>query len=232
MIPRWVARILIALLLVSAGIGTAILTRGHWRSWFDKLEKAPPTTNAHTHPHGPEERVQPSEQAIANLGIEPEELKLQNYWHTNQGPGVVVARPGLSLRGPPAPLGQKSLSPLGGAALAYEVQQLKVELGQQIQAGQLMAYLANHHTLTIEGRAFAREITLLEQAARAGSQVEVEVLGDDSGVWLKEKQPLRVRFVSNMLDSSKRTLVFHVPLANVEDPVERDGRSYLLWRYR
>src|SRR5262249_35285923 len=40
---------------------------------------------------------------------------------------------------------------------AYEIQELKVELGQQVQAGQTLALLANHQSLFIEGHAYKRE---------------------------------------------------------------------------
>ena len=41
-----------------------------------------------------------------------------------------------------------------GAAPAYEVQELKVHLGEQVQAGQVLCLLANHRLLYVEGRAF------------------------------------------------------------------------------
>jgi hypothetical protein len=41
----------------------------------------------------------------------------------------------------------------------YEVQELKVDLGTQVQAGQLLGVLSNHATLYIAGHAFKREAT-------------------------------------------------------------------------
>lgn len=56
-----------------------------------------------------------------------------------------------------------------------EVQEVKIEVGQQVQAGQTLALLADHALLAIEGRAFRDELPLLESSARAGWPVEVEL---------------------------------------------------------
>jgi biotin carboxyl carrier protein len=55
-----------------------------------------------------------------------------------------------------------------GAEPSFEVQELKVELGQQVQAGQTLCLLSNHQSLYIEGRAFRQETPLLEKAAKEG----------------------------------------------------------------
>src|SRR5439155_27003771 len=39
----------------------------------------------------------------------------------------------------------------------FEVQELKVSLGDHVQAGQMLAYLADHRNLYIEGRALRQE---------------------------------------------------------------------------
>jgi multidrug efflux pump subunit AcrA (membrane-fusion protein) len=127
---------------------------------------------------------------------------------------------------------QKPLASRTDLSLAYEVQELKVELGQQVQPGQLLAYLANHHSLLIEGRAFAKEAALIEEAARMDASVEVEFLGDDPSRWANDRQSLKLSYISNMYEPGKKLLVFHLPLVNKEEPIERRGRQYLLWRYR
>ena len=45
-------------------------------------------------------------------------------------------------------------------AAIFEVQELKVELGQQVQAGQVLCSIANHQILAVEGRAFRDETPL------------------------------------------------------------------------
>src|SRR5205814_5556 len=54
------------------------------------------------------------------------------------------------------------------APASFEVQELKVELGQQVPAGQTICLLANHQTLSVEGRAFRDETQLVERAVREG----------------------------------------------------------------
>ena len=43
--------------------------------------------------------------------------------------------------------------------------ELRVHLGEQVQAGQVLTVLANHQALDIEGRGFKQEAALLERAA-------------------------------------------------------------------
>ena len=59
-------------------------------------------------------------------------------------------------------------------SIAYEVQELAVELGQQVQAGQLLANLSNHQSLYVVGHAFKREAAYLEQAAQENLPIEIE----------------------------------------------------------
>src|SRR5207249_943486 len=58
-------------------------------------------------------------------------------------------------------VGRSTTSVLAGAEEvappSFEVQELKVELGQQVQAGQTLGLLSNHQSLYIEGRAFRQE---------------------------------------------------------------------------
>ena len=71
---------------------------------------------------------------------------------------------------------------------AYEVQELNAELGQQVQAGQLLSTLANHGSLYIEGHAFKREAPFLETAAQKGWSITVEFAEDDPRHWPKLRQ--------------------------------------------
>ncbi len=64
---------------------------------------------------------------------------------------------------------------------AYEVQELSVELGQQVQAGQLLAELSNHQSLYVIGHAFKREAPFLEQAAQERRPIDIEFAEDVEG---------------------------------------------------
>ncbi len=63
--------------------------------------------------------------------------------------------------------------------LAYEVEKLNVDLGQQVQAGQLLSTLANHQLLYIEGHAFKREASNLAKAAENKWPIQCTFAEDD-----------------------------------------------------
>ncbi len=118
-----------------------------------------------------------------------------------------------------------------GGAAGFEVQAVKAELGQQVQAGQLLADLADHQALLIEGRAFRHEVPLVEAAAREGWAVTVAFGGEDGG-WPAAGQAFVVRSIGNAVDPESRTIPFYLPLGNQSRPYDRDGKTYLAWRYR
>jgi multidrug efflux pump subunit AcrA (membrane-fusion protein) len=114
----------------------------------------------------------------------------------------------------------------------FEVQELKVQLGEQVQAGQLLAVLSNHSLLYIEGRGFKKEARLLEQAAEREWPVEAEFPEEEASSWPSQGQPLHIRHLANAVDPVSRTFAFYVPLANQFRTYEKDGRTFLLWRFR
>ena len=116
--------------------------------------------------------------------------------------------------------------------LAYEVQELKVELGQQVQAGQLLAMLSNHHALYLEGHAFKQEAPFLEKAAQNGWPINVEFAEDDSRHWPPLDQSFQIRHLANTIDTVSRTFDFFVPLTNQSRGYEKDGKTFLVWRFR
>jgi multidrug efflux pump subunit AcrA (membrane-fusion protein) len=114
----------------------------------------------------------------------------------------------------------------------YEVQELKVELGQQVQAGELLAELANHHALYIEGYAFKREAPFLETAAQKGWTIDVEFAEDDARRWPALDQKFPIRHLANTVDPVDRTFSFFMELTNQAEDFEKDGRTYVVWRFR
>ena len=114
----------------------------------------------------------------------------------------------------------------------YEVQELSVELGQQVQAGQLLAILANHRQLYIEGQAFKKEATLLAQAAQSGTEVNVEFTEDDLEKWPAPVGPLAIRHLANSIDPVSRTFSFFVPLENQSQTYTQEGETFVVWRFR
>jgi biotin carboxyl carrier protein len=116
--------------------------------------------------------------------------------------------------------------------LAYEVQDLKVDLGQQVQAGQLLSMLANHHSLYLEGHAFKQEAPFLEQAATNAWPIQVEFAEDDSASWPALDQSFQIRHLANSIDTTTRTFDFFIPLTNQSRGYKKDGQTFVVWRFR
>jgi multidrug efflux pump subunit AcrA (membrane-fusion protein) len=114
----------------------------------------------------------------------------------------------------------------------FEVQELKVELGQQVQAGQTLCLLANHQMLAVEGRAFRDETPLLERSVKEGWPVEVDFQEDAAAGWPPLNQKFRIRYMANTIDPVNRTFAFLMPLENESRVVNEDGRTQMLWRFR
>jgi multidrug efflux pump subunit AcrA (membrane-fusion protein) len=142
---------------------------------------------------------------------------------------IAVAVPVLPK--PPTPAtGGMSQSP--DPPPAFEVQELKVDPGQQVQAGQPLCTLANHQQLAVEGRAFRDETPLLEKSVREKWPVEVDFQEDAAAGWGGVSQTFRIRHLANTIDPVNRTFAFLMPLENQSRVVEDDGRSQTLWRFR
>ena len=130
-----------------------------------------------------------------------------------------------------APAHSLAASAAVGGPPTYEVQELKVELGQQVQAGQTLCLIADHQRLAVEGRAFRDETPLLERSVRQGWPVEVD-FQEDTADWPAVEQVFHIRHLSNSIDPATRTFAFRVPLENQSRAVEQDGRTQTLWRFR
>jgi hypothetical protein len=115
---------------------------------------------------------------------------------------------------------------------SYEVQELQVQLGQQVEAGELLCYLANHIALFIEGHAFKQEASHLARAAQEGWFVRVEFAEDDSSFWPPFEQNLQIQHLSNAIDSATRTFDFFISLTNQSKSYQRDGETFVVWRFR
>jgi biotin carboxyl carrier protein len=116
--------------------------------------------------------------------------------------------------------------------LAFEVQELNVELGQQVQAGQLLSTLANHQSLMIEGHAFKREASYLAKAARNRWPIQCSFAEDDQSDWPPFDQTLEIRHLANTVDSKTRTFGFFIFLRNQSSVFEKDNRTFVVWRFR
>lgn len=116
--------------------------------------------------------------------------------------------------------------------LVYELQELSVEMGQQVQAGQLLAKLSNHQSLYVVGHAFKREASYLARAAAENRTVKIEFAEDNSVEWPPIEQSFQIRHLSNSIDADSRTFEFFVPLSNQSHAYEKAGEQFLVWRFR
>ena len=114
----------------------------------------------------------------------------------------------------------------------YEVQDLSVELGQQVQAGQLLVNLSNHENLFVVGHAFKREAATLEQAVQEQRPIEIDFSEDQADKWQPLDQTFAIRHLANTIDKNNRTFDFFLPLLNPSRAIERNGRSLKVWRFR
>ncbi|MFM8250765.1 MAG: efflux RND transporter periplasmic adaptor subunit [Planctomycetota bacterium] len=128
----------------------------------------------------------------------------------------------------PAGLGSASTE----SADHFEMQALNVDLGGQVQAGQLLATISNHQQLYIRGQAFKREASQLERAAREGWPVQVEFAEDDPGNWPPFNERLEIRHLANSIDQATRTFSFFIPITNQSHGYEKSGQAFTVWRFR
>ncbi|MEM6777063.1 MAG: efflux RND transporter periplasmic adaptor subunit [Planctomycetota bacterium] len=163
--------------------------------------------------------VRSSIQELLSRGLSPQQID-----QTRQGQFVSS----IEVVAPPS----QSQSPDDAAPINYELQSLAVELGQTVQAGQLICSLADHSQLYIVGHAFKRESGWLEQAAQGERAIDVEFLDDDRREWPAREQTHYIRHLSNVIDPQSRTLDFFVPLRNESRSYEVDGESFRVWRFR
>ncbi len=118
------------------------------------------------------------------------------------------------------------------APFTFELQELSVELGQQVQAGQLLCKLSNHTSLYIVGHAFKQEAPYLELAAQERRTIEVEFAEDDSQHWPAHAQSYQIRHLSNSIDPESRTFDFFIPLENQSRGYQSGDETFVVWRFR
>lgn len=174
--------------------------------------------------------IQGYRQDLLTRGLKPEQLT-----EVTEGTFVasieVVAPPALS---DPVRDTEDVPASLGEAAepFAYEIQELKVDLGVQVQAGQALAVLANHRSLYVAGHAFRRDAPFLERAAQRHWPVDVEFAEDDPAAWPRLDQVFRIRHLANTVDAASRTFEFFIPLTNQSRSYEQEGQRFVVWRFR
>lgn len=177
--------------------------------------------------------IQAYRQDLLTRGLQPEQIDA-----VTEGKFVstiqVVAPPPVADAKPESKVEQTAFQLIDNRpeGVAYEVQELKIDLGQQVQAGQLLAVLSNHHSLYIEGHAFKQEAPFLELAAQNSWPIQVEFAEDDGQSWPALEQAFQIRHLANAIDTTTRTFDFFIPLTNQSRSYQKDGQTFVVWRFR
>lgn len=114
----------------------------------------------------------------------------------------------------------------------FEIHGLSVELGQTVQAGELLLSLANHQSLFVVGHAFKQDAEILDKTVLDSTPVSLEFAEDSPSSWPELTQDFTIHHLSNTVDIDSRTFDFFVSLTNQYRQYEKDGKLFLVWRYR
>lgn len=114
----------------------------------------------------------------------------------------------------------------------YEVEELKVNLGEHVQAGQALATLANHANLYVEGRGFKQEMPLLTRTAEEGWPVRAEIPEEAERGWPPFSGEMKIQFLAATIDPTSQTFAFYLSLPNQSRQYQRGDKAYRVWRFR
>ena len=125
--------------------------------------------------------------------------------------------------------------PAGSTAeIILTLQDLAVERGQHVTAGDTLAILADHASLLIEGEAFEQDIPQITRAA--ADDLPVVAILESKGGPEQKVEGLEIDYVANRIDPESRALHFYVRLTNEivgDKRGDGDGSArFVDWRYR
>jgi multidrug efflux pump subunit AcrA (membrane-fusion protein) len=114
-----------------------------------------------------------------------------------------------------------------------QVQELRVERGQHVNAGDVLFVLADHRELFIEGRAFEQDVAAISNAIANNWKVSAAI-ENKSGPPADAATGLSIAFMANKVDPESRAFRFYVTLPNhiLRETKAADGRRYLDWKYK
>lgn len=109
------------------------------------------------------------------------------------------------------------------------VQDMVVQKGQSVNAGETLCVLADFEELLIEGQAFEAEASQIAAAKLDGRSVSA-LLNDKS----PRIENLPLSWLDNEIDPTTRTLKFYVTLKNqlLADNQNDEGLRHIAWKYR
>lgn len=127
---------------------------------------------------------------------------------------------------PPAAAATSESKPL------LQVQQLAVERGQHVNAGDLLCVLGDHAELYIEGTAFEQDARQLDRAVQENAQVTAVV--ESSGETPEFLPGLSILYIADTVDAQSRAFHFYVRLPNslIRDSGDAEGHRFVSWRFK
>ncbi len=111
------------------------------------------------------------------------------------------------------------------------LQDVQVQKGQSVNAGEVLCSLADYEVLLIEGQAFETESGLIAKAKMAGWSLSA-TLG--VGADIERIEALSLSWLNNEIDPSTRTFKFYATLKNdlLDDNRNASGQRHVVWKYR
>jgi len=111
------------------------------------------------------------------------------------------------------------------------LQDIQVQKGQSVIAGETLCTLADYEVLLIEGQAFENEAASVAKAKKAGWLLSA-VIG--TGPDLERVESLPLSWINNEIDPATRTFKFFATLNNelLDDTRNSTGQRHIAWKYR
>lgn len=114
----------------------------------------------------------------------------------------------------------------------FQIQQLSVAQGQQVEAGHQLIVLSDHCELLIEGLAFEDDAAKIRQATKAEHKAKARLLVADNAN--AEVSDLELLYVADQVDSESRAFKVYMRLPNklVSDRSDPAGKRYVEWAFK
>jgi cobalt-zinc-cadmium efflux system membrane fusion protein len=115
---------------------------------------------------------------------------------------------------------------------ALQVEQVKVDPGQNVVTGETLAVLANHAELHLEGSAFEQDVDAIHRAA--AKDWSVAALLESQAHEPEVIHGLKILYLSNRVDTDTRAYHFYVTFPNelLRESRTPDDRRLVYWRYK
>ena len=127
---------------------------------------------------------------------------------------------------------QAEASPGASAERLLQVQEIRVEKGQHVRAGDTLCVLADHGELYIQGKAFEQDAAALEQAACEDWRLTAVI--DATGRKRLTVPGLKILYVANKVEPESRAFFFYVQLPNklLSSRQTSDGHRFSSWHFK